>query len=215
MSGDLVPLGDVPTDLAAIEQEIGEHEALMRSNRTAYNRDTGRQVRLRSLYEAREGGKAHSLQADAGADEMAIVPLAEFRAQAPEGNYSLYVDQMRHAGDIVCAVPGPERLAFIRSVDALPDDVVACMIGELMNRSAVAGGYASDEQVRAAMSGYPGASIVREWGSAANQNLAHVRARLWRCIDSMPTDRDADTFHTWLGGLTEAQAKAVYRKLAA
>lgn len=214
MTGALVAL-DVPTDLSSIEREIGEHEAIMRADRPAYNRDTARQVRLRNLYEAREGNRSQDLQADAGADAMAIVSLADFRKQAPDGNYSLYVDQLRHAGDIVYAVPGPERMEFIRSVDELPDGVVACMIGELMNRGAVAAGYATDTQVRAAMSGYPGASIVREWGSAANQNLAHVRARLWRCIDSMPTDRDADTFHTWLGSLTEAQAKAVYRKLAA
>jgi hypothetical protein len=214
MSGELVPL-EMPTDLPAIEREISEHEALMRTDRRAYNADTSRQMRLRNLYEARAGSAARDLQPEAGADEMAIVPLAEFRAQAPDGDYGLYLGQMRAAADVVYAVPGPERLAFIRGLEALPDAIFACMIDELMNRSAVAAGYATDAQVRAAMTGYPGASIVREWGAAANQNLAHVRARLWRCIDSMASDQDADAFHAWLGGLTEAQAKAVYRKLAA
>jgi hypothetical protein len=55
--GTLVPAGGGDSG-ATIESEIAEIEKLMRTNRAEYNRDTGKQERLRQLYGAREKMKA-------------------------------------------------------------------------------------------------------------------------------------------------------------
>lgn len=214
MSGDLVT-GDIPEDLPAIEQEIGEIEGLMRTNRTAYNRDEAKQARLRGLYNAR--GQVQSLISpdDTGSDLMAIVSRAEFERQVPDGDYGLYLRYMRHAADVTNAVPASERAAFIESYERLPQGVQISTVIELLNKRTAMPEPVDEAGVRKASSGYPGASIVREWGADASRNIGIVRARLWRLIDSLPSDDDVAPFLTWLGGLSEGQAKAVYRKLAA
>lgn len=55
---------------------------------------------------------------------------------------------------------------------------------------------------------------MSEWGHEAQQRMGRCRERLWRAIDQMD-DAGAHAFVNWLLDLTDGQAVAVYRKLAA
>lgn len=214
MENEIV-LADVPSDLPAIQGEIGEIETLMRTNRPAYNRDVAKQTRLRDLYTARERSQTIvTADSPASMSRMEIMSKSEFMKDNPQGDYGYYVRAMREVADVTLAVPAGERDRLIDGFEALPGTVTAYMVHELLNKQAIAPEWVTDEGLRAAAK-VPGGSIVQEWGHIAKQKVGLVRARLFRLLASFPTDRDADRFMDWLEGLSDAQAKAVYRKLAA
>ena len=58
-----IALPALPATAAAVAQEIGAIEHVMRTDRRAYDRDEGMQARLRQLYEAREAAGGSALPA--------------------------------------------------------------------------------------------------------------------------------------------------------
>ena len=61
-----IALPALPATAAAVAQEIGAIEHVMRTDRRAYDRDEGMQSRLRQLYEAREAAGGSALPATHG-----------------------------------------------------------------------------------------------------------------------------------------------------
>ena len=61
-----IALPALPATAAAVAQEIGAIEHVMRTDRRAYDRDEGMQARLRQLYEAREAAGGSALPATHG-----------------------------------------------------------------------------------------------------------------------------------------------------
>ena len=201
--------------LPAVVAEIGEMQGMMGDRASAYWRDESYQVRLRSLYEARDGKDlvdAESIDLGEYMTELAPVSLKEFGEVGPSMSYLDYVRACGQAADVVLAVPEVEREDLIASFNWLPDDVAGAIAHELTNRTGTGLGYCPDEDV-ATFAGYPGGRVVREWGSEAPVLMARVRARLFRAMDSM-TIVGEERFLDWLESLSDGQAAAVYRKLA-
>jgi hypothetical protein len=201
-------------NLPTILTEISDIEGVMRTNRTEYNRNDAMQGRLRELYGAREGAQSIAAdQSNEGMDAMAPVSMSAFYEAAPTGNYHHYLAQVREASDVYIRVPASERASFAADFERLPPTVVGAMMAVLMDKHTLAAGYATDDAVREFRS-YAGGRIVGEWGQEARQRLGRARARALRVIDYLG-EADIPAYFRWFEGLSDGQAAAVYRKLAA
>lgn len=207
-----------PTEMSlpAVVTEIGELQGMMGDRQSLYWRDERYQSRLRTLYEARDGKDlvdAGSIDLGEYMTELAPVSLKEFAEVDRSMSYLDYIRACGQAADVVLAVPEVEREDLIASFNWLPDDVGEAVGLELVNRTGTGLGHCSDEDV-ARFAGYPGGRVIREWSNEAPVLMARVRARLNRAMDSM-TIVGEERFLNWLESLSDGQAAAVYRKLAA
>lgn len=212
---NLPALTEMP--LPAVESEIASYEGMMSDRSSAYWKDSGVQMRYRDLLDRRDGRSLETEESDPGEDayvasELAPVSSREFEAVHPGGSYSEYMRAVQQTADVVLQVPAEERASLISSFNRLPDNVVAAMSAELTNRTGTGYAPCSDQEVRA-FARENGGKVVREWGHEAQLNMGRVQGRLNRCMLSLD-DRGLDRFLDWHDGLTDAQAAAVYRKLA-
>ena len=204
-------------NLPAVPAELAQIETLMRDNSPLYWKDESTQSRYRDLLDARDGRSV----GDEGEDwddpvvqgELAPVSVKEFEAAQTGTSFDEYLRTVSIAADIVMAVPSSERRSLVDGFDALPDAVAGAMAEELGNRLGT--GYAPipDDVVRA-FSREKGGRVVREWGHEAQRLMGRVHGRLNRCMSQLD-GRGLDAFLDWHDDLTDAQATAVYRKLAA
>ena len=202
--GDTLPATIEATDTALAE--------IAPDGSRAYWKDEGRQSRYRDLLTHKEKLEAAREPAPAAENPLAIPSREEFTRQYPGGDYGALVGVARHVPDILLRVPEDEQGSFIASFEALPDSLTAHMVGELMNRSWAATDPMPEAEFQAFAQGQ-GRAIVAEWGHEAQSKAARVRGRLWRLIDGLASDRDAERFADWLADLSPAAAAAVYRKL--
>lgn len=202
-------------NLPAVQAEIAELQGMMGDRGSLYWKDESYQVRLRELYETRDGGgEAETVEDSAAVSaELAPVSFQEFTAAMPDGDYLAYLAIARDVADVALGVPPNERPSLVASFNELPDEVTAAIALELSNRQGTGLEYCSDAEVRK-FAGETGGRVVREWGAEAQVKMARVRARLNRCMDLMDA-RGLDAFLDWHESLTDGQAAAVYRKLAA
>jgi hypothetical protein len=206
MSNDLVPTILVDQEIAAIESEMGNRGS-------DYWRSPAKQARVLSLYAQRNAATPSGYS-----DPTVLLPIAseaEFHAEAgPDASYSFYLDMMRYAADVVLKIPDGEQASFVASFEALPDDVAAVALDELM-ASKPPVDWVSEQAVHAFSQLPEGASLVHLWGHDARKNMAVVRERIWRVYENVPTDSDATRFLDWHERLSTGAKIALYRKLAA
>lgn len=207
MSGDNLPT--ILTEMDAIEAD-------MRTDRTAYNADVGKQERYRALarrkHEMTTGGGDTLLGATQEA--MAVPSLSEWTAQTgSSAGYSEFLNICRSLNDVFCSTPAADRDALVSSFEALPDEVAGIAAMELLNKSRAAG-LATGDQVDAFSEEPDGAVLVREWGGAASQKLGLVRRRIERVVEQLD-DNDIPAFVGWLQNLSIGASIALYRRLAA
>ena len=194
--------------------EMASIEATMRDAPSTYFRNEPMQARYRDLLDQRAG------PADDGdgeddpivCGELVPVGMREFEAADTGASYDEYARAVSFAADIVMAVPGSERRSFVSGFERLPDAVVAALVCELTNQTGTGYAPCSDAEVRA-FSRETGGSVVREWGNEAQRTMGRVRGRIHRAMGLM-NERGMDRFLDWLTDLSDAQAAAVYRKLA-
>ena len=206
-------------NLPAVTAELAQIETLMRDNSPLYWKDDARQARYRDLLDARDGRFVGD--DDAGDDEddpfargeLEAVSVREFEAAQTGTSFDEYLRTVSIAADIVMAVPSSERRSLVDGFDALPDEVAGVLAEELGNRLGT--GYAPipDDVVRA-FSREKGGRVVREWGHEAQRLMGRVHGRLNRCMSQLD-GRGLDAFLDWHDDLTDGQAAAIYRKLAA
>ena len=215
MAGDLVPVADLSAP--AVAAEIDTIEGLMRDMSPRYWRDEAVKARYRDLLDAQEGGGTNAVADPRDeafvAAQLAPVSIKEFDRAGATGSYSDHLAMVRHVSDVVFATPAVERAALISGFNRLPDGVVAAIAAELSDRTGTGLDYFADAQVRK-FAQEKGGRVVREWGSEAPLKMARVRNRLHRCMGLM-TEADEEAFLAWHDALSDGQAAAVYRKLAA
>ena len=195
--------------------EMASIERQMRDAPSTYFHNEPMQARYRDLLDQRDGpADAEDADDDPFArGELAPVSLKVFAAAEGAEGYDGYVRAVGFAADVVMAVPSSERRSFVDGFERLPDAVVGALVSELTNPTGTGYAPCSDAEVRA-FSQEPGGSIVREWGGEAQRAMGRVRGRIDRAMGLM-NERGMDRFLDWLMDLSDAQAKAVYRKLAA
>ena len=198
-------------DLVAVDTEIAQIQELMRTDRSAYFRDEGKQARYRDLIVQRDGRKTQTEPES----NNAVIPIASPKQFAAEhGNlsgYDQYVSLSRRAADFAFAVPAGERKKFIDSIENLPDEVAQACFAEIMRQRYHAG--LSDSDTLAAFAQLPeGRIAMREWGAEAARNHASVRARMFRVIDSLD-GWHVDSFIAWHEDLSPEAKVAVYQML--
>ena len=203
-------------NLPAITAEIAQIEGIMGT--PAYWRDEPTQMRLRDLYDARDSTGNNAIEAEPGdaeyvAREMALPSLKAFAAAAPGASFGDFLGIARQVSDVVFSLPDHERAGLVAGFNRLPDAVAGAIATELSNPLGTGFAYCSDAEVRK-FAGDKGGSVVREWGGEAAVLMARVRARINRCMDLM-SDANMERFLDWHESLSDAQAAAVYRKLAA
>lgn len=203
MSNDLVPTILVDQEIAAIESEMGNRGS-------DYWKNPAKQARVLSLYAQRNASGPAGYS-----DPTILLPIdseVEFRAYAPDGDYGAYLNFMRVAADIVLPMPDDLQASFIASVEALPPEVAAAAIGELLEgKPAVDWSDDADVQFFATL---PEGSLVREWGHNARYHHAVVRERLLRVVDELD-EPNAGRFLDWHASLPTGAKVALYRRLAA
>ncbi|WP_374138699.1 MULTISPECIES: hypothetical protein [unclassified Sphingomonas] len=202
-------------NLPTIISEITEIEDVMRNDRRSYNRDEEKQVRLRELYGQRESAKVIAADAEAtGMEILAPLSIAKFRERNPDGDYPTYTAALREAGDVMLGVPANERKSFAGAIDRLPLPLSGAMISVLLDRRHFVGEHCSPDTVAFFKRNAPGGGIVHEWGHMAGQKMGTARAKLYAVVDAIDEPL-VPVFLRWLENLTDGQATAVYRKLAA
>jgi hypothetical protein len=200
-------------NLPTILTEIDTIEHTMRATPSAYFKNEPMQARYRNLL-VQKGGAATVLD-DASSEPL--VPILSPKAYAADtgtaAGFERYLEVSRTAADWVFALPAGEQRKFVASIEALPDDVGAAMIAEILER--VPSVVPSSDKAVAAFGELPeGAVLSREWGALTARNLARVRERLFRVEDKLE-DRHISAFEAWLNGLSTDCAICLYRKLAA
>lgn len=204
--GELVPLEAVQTELAAIEHDI-------RFDRHAYNRDTEKQQRYRSLLD-RKRAVAMASGPTLLQPPVPIFNRTEYAAEGGvPGGYDEYLKLSRIASDVALAVPEEERPAFTASFEALPDEITSAALLELSSRKPSVA-LSSDTDVANFAKLPEGAVLVREWGHDVHRHHAAVRQRLWRVVARLG-DAHAARFLDWHAALPSGTKVAIYRKLAA
>ena len=199
-------------ELVSIDSEIAQIEGLMRTDRTAYNRDEGAQARYRELLARRHGG--HSL-AEPDSDGEGLVRLYSQKEYADEHGttegFADYVRLVRRAADFVGAVPAGEREAFRESIESWPQDLADAAFAEIMRQPFGAG--LSDPETMALFAELPeGRIAMREWGAEAPRYHATLRARMDRIMDAVD-DWHVRIFRNWHDNLSPKAKVAVYRML--
>lgn len=199
---------------ATILREMDEIQAVMRTDREAYNRSPDMQARYRSLAAQKAGSSGTVLDSSDTAPLLPIASRSEYSAAVGtlEG-YDQYLKRIRMASDWVFALPANERRSFVAKFEALPDDVAFAALEE-MGRPAPHLPPSSARAVEEFRKLPEGALLAHEWGDLCGVNLAQVRARLFRAIDHME-ERSIPSFVDWLEGLSTECAVAIYRRLAA
>ncbi len=137
-----------------------------------YWRDESYQVRLRELYETRDGvGEVEAVDdAAAVSSELAPVNSKEFDAAMPGGDYMGYLAIVREAADVALSVPPSERASLVASFNRLPDEVAGALAAELSNRNGTGLAFCSDAEVLS--------SLARQ-GAVSFANGAARRKSKW------------------------------------
>ena len=205
-------------NLPAVTAELAQIETLMRDNSPLYWKDESTQSRYRDLLDARDGrsvgDETEEWDDPVVQDELAPVSIKEFEAARTGTSFDEYLHIVSLAADIVMAVPSSERRSLVDGFDALPDEVAGVLADELGNRLGTGYAPCSDAEVRDFARNGVGGGVVREWGGQAQRLMGRVIGRLHRAMGNMD-ERGLNRFLDWLEDLTDVQAKAVYRKLAA
>lgn len=200
-------------NLPTILSEIDSIQEVMRTDRTAYNRNEPMQARYRSLLTQKAGGS--SIIEESSEPLLPTASVAEFAAvHGSTAGYDGYLKVMRTAADWVLALPAGEQRSFVATFERLPDDVAAAAIREVLSQYRPAVNPSSDTALAAFAEMPEGAVLMREWGGLAARNLALVRERLFRVVEAI-SEQSIPAFMDWLSGLSTDCAIAIYRKLAA
>lgn len=213
MPGDLVPVAEMA--MPDVVAELADIRALMGDRSSTYWRDPAMQSRAHELYGVRDGSDAPADPDDQDfiTAELRPVGMKEFEAADTGVSFAGYLGALRAVTDVVQGVPDSEQASLIASFNRLPDGVVGAVVAELTSRAGTGFAYAAPEQVRS-FANEKGGRVLREWGDDAAVKMARVMARFQRCMDAM-SEAEEERFVAWHNGLTDAQAAAVYRKLAA
>ncbi|MBB4633769.1 hypothetical protein [Sphingosinicella soli] len=200
--------GNLPTILSEINAIQGEMTT------RAYWRDEEKQARYRDLVTQRQAVAGPVAGGEETGPRIAIASVSEYVSEhGTADGYSTYMNLARSAADVAINMPAADYAQFERSFEALPDDITAAALAELLTSKPSAEDV-PETSARSFARTPAGAILAHEWGQNFRHNMGLVRARLYRIMDRFDESNDA-RFLGWLESLSTPAAVAIYRKLAA
>lgn len=211
-AGEGLPQG---ADQSRAVERLDEIRQYRLRNRVKYYADEAVLAEERRLLAGLDGQPAEAGSADQRrpGDLVPLMPLAEWsKAVGPDGDRDSYRRVVSAANDVL-RFAGEDAAGLELSFSALPQNVRAAGLWELVDRRPVAIDPLPSSDMDAILRDPPNAELAREWGSDAPRNFALVRERLWRVIDRL-SDSDAVAFIGWHGRLPPAASAALHRRIA-